>query len=190
MVPRGFADCKYRFRLISSRRAESEELFSTLLNATLGMKGETMKRSCKGIIVPLLLSLLVSPGVNAQTQYQTIDTDRLHSMVVDNAYKLEGGKQTQYTVIDTRTPERYHQGHIFSAVNIPVRDLQLPSPMLPTDLAHSIVLYGDNTDLRSSVALFASLTQAGFTNIRIYSEPFSTWKNSHLPVVEPIAQRP
>jgi rhodanese-related sulfurtransferase len=137
------------------------------------------------VLAALLVSLLSAAGPIAQTHYQTIDTDRLHAMVVDNAYKLEGGRPTHYTVIDTRTPERYHQGHIFSAVNIPPGDVQLPSPMVPKDTGSPIVLYGDGTDLTSSLALLASLTQAGFTDVMIYPEPFSVWKEKQLPVIAP-----
>ena len=149
-----------------------------------------MNSLCKSSITAALLSLLLVEGVNAQTSYQTVDTERLHSMVVDNAYKLEGGQPTENTVIDTRTPEKYRQGHIFSAINIQVCDLPLQSLMLPQDPGAPIVLYGDDNQIGDTRVFLTLLTQAGFTNIRIYPEPFSVWKGKHLPVVEPKTETP
>ncbi len=139
-------------------------------------------------LLPILL-LLVSNGY-AQTSDALVDTERLHSMVVDNGYNLEAGKQAQFTIIDIRPSEGYHQGHIAGAINMPAQDFHVSSPSLPPDRRSTIVLYGDQTDLEASLTCRTKLIQSGFTNVFVYSKAFSVWKELHLPIVQRIGTTP
>jgi rhodanese-related sulfurtransferase len=152
------------------------------------MRKQKMQRSFRRAVALVFLPLLLASSLGAQSQFKTIDATRLHAMVVDNAYKLEGGRPTQYTVIDTRAPDKYDEGHIFSAVNIQVCDLPLGTSALPQDPGAPIVVYGDG-EIGDSRIFVTLLAQAGYTNVLLYPEPFSVWKENHLPVIEPKPER-
>ena len=72
------------------------------------------------ILIAFLLFIFASVSKSlAESDFKMIDTAQLHSMIVYNAYKLEGGRVRQFAVIDARTKEDYNEAHIFSTISIP-----------------------------------------------------------------------
>jgi rhodanese-related sulfurtransferase len=117
----------------------------------------------------------------AGTDVRTIDTAQLHSMIVDNAYSLEAGREKHFTVIDARTKEEYDEAHIFSAISIPAKDVEKSLGLLPMDNSAPLVVYDDDAKLETR-KWAEQATSAGYTNIVIYADSFSTWKEKHSPV--------
>jgi len=116
---------------------------------------------------------------------KTIDTAQLHSLVVDNAYRLEGGREKHFTVIDARTKEDYDEAHIFSAISIPVRDFEKLIGLLPKDRKAFLVVYCNDTNFETSRTWAGKAAAFGYTNIVVYSEGFSAWKENKMPTVSP-----
>ena len=119
----------------------------------------------------------------AASDFKMIDTAQLHSMVVDNAYRLEGGRQKQFTVIDARTTEEYNKSHIFSAMSMPEKDLNKFMTLLPKDKNVQLVVYCSDNESGTSTKWASKAAAYGYTNIIIYSEGFSAWKAQHMPTV-------
>ncbi len=118
-----------------------------------------------------LRAALAGPGLTA------IDTAQLHTMIVDNAYRLEGGREKQYTIIDARTREEYDEAHIFSAISIPESDLERSTDRLPKDKGMLLVIYGNDAERWAARA-----AAAGYTNLAVYAEGFLVWKEKKMPV--------
>ncbi len=139
------------------------------------------KRLKKLINVFVITFLLVSNSW-AGSDVMTIDTARLHSMIVDNAYRLEAGQEKQFMVIDARTKEEYNETHIFSAISIPEKYFEKLVNLLPRDKGVLIVIYDNDINSGTGVQWAVKATTAGYTNIVIYSEGFPAWKQKHMPI--------
>ncbi len=123
-----------------------------------------------------LLRILAGPD------FKTIDTAQLHSMIVDNAYKIEGGREKQFTVIDARTKEEYDEAHIFSSISIPENAFEKSINLLPKNRRILIVVYCNDKKLETSRKWADRAASAGYTNLFIYSDGFPVWKEKKMPV--------
>ncbi len=124
----------------------------------------------------LVLRSVAGPDV------KTIDTAQLHSLVVDNAYHLEAGREKHYMVVDARTKGEYDEAHIFSAISIPVKDLEKLINLLPKDREALLVVYCNDTKFETSRTWAGKATALGYANLVVYSEGFSAWKKNHMPI--------
>jgi rhodanese-related sulfurtransferase len=119
----------------------------------------------------------------AGTDVKTIDTAQLRSMVVENVYELEAGRQGQFTIIDARPREEYERAHIFSAVSIPENNFETYLMYLPADKNTLLVVYCNSLESGTSGRWAEKAKSAGYTNIIIYADSFSVWKEKHLPIL-------
>ena len=130
----------------------------------------------------LLFAVLFVSKSLAASDLKLIDTAQLHSMIVDNAYALEGGREKQFMVIDARTKEEYNEAHIFSAISIPEKDFEKATTLLPKNKSVQLVVYCNDSDLTTSTKWAGEAKAQGYTNVVIYSEGFSIWKARHMPI--------
>lgn len=128
----------------------------------------------------LFIFMLVSESF-AASDFKMIDTAKLHSMIVDNAYMLEGGRKQQFIVVDARTKEEYNEAHIGSAISIPEKDFDEYMTLLPKDKRAQLVVYCSDIKFETSTKWAGKAATHGYTNIVIYSEGFSAWKAQHMP---------
>jgi rhodanese-related sulfurtransferase len=140
------------------------------------------KKAVKRVITSAVLIFVFVSSSFAWADFKTIDTVQLHSMVVDNAYSLEGGRQKQFTVIDARTKEEYDEGHIASAISIPENCFEKSINLLPKDKGTLLVVYCKDAKFETSRKWAGKAAAAGYTNLSIYSEGFSVWKDKKMPV--------
>jgi rhodanese-related sulfurtransferase len=131
-----------------------------------------------------LFVLLAALAANARagSDFHTINTPQLHQMVVDNAYRLEGGREKQFAVIDARSKEEYDHAHIFSAISIPENDFDKSMHLLPKDKEALLVVYCYDEKFEISRKWAGRAAAAGYGNVVIYSEGFRIWKEHKLPV--------
>ncbi len=118
----------------------------------------------------------------AGSDYKMTDTARLHSMVLDNAYELEGGRNGPFMVIDARTKEEYDEAHVLSAINIPEKNFEKSTSLLPTDKGALMVVYCNSMESGTCREWAYKAKNTGYTNILIYSEGFQFWKGKNMPV--------
>jgi rhodanese-related sulfurtransferase len=144
--------------------------------------GEIIRAREKAVIALLAFSLVFGSKSLAETDFKTIDTVRLHSMIVDNAYRFEGGREKEFTIIDTRTKEEYNKAHIFSAISIPEKEFEKLTDLLPRDKSTLLVVYCNGMKSETSRTWLGKATAAGYRNILIYSEGFSIWKEQKMPI--------
>jgi len=134
------------------------------------------------LIILAAITILSAPNASAESDLKTIDTAQLHSMIVDNAYRLEGGREINFTVIDARTKKEYDESHIFSAISIPENGFEQSMNLLPKDKGMLIVVYGNDTNTNMSKKWAGKARSAGYANISIYSEGFLVWKKNKMPI--------
>ena len=141
-----------------------------------------MKKMLKTFAAVSVFTLLSVSISQAGPGFKTIDTAQLHSLVMDNAYRLEGGRPQPFTIVDTRTREEYDGAHVLSAISIPGRDFEKSIDLLPKDKNVLLVVYDNDPKLETSGKWADKATAAGYENIVIYSEGFTAWGNNHMPV--------
>jgi rhodanese-related sulfurtransferase len=133
------------------------------------------------LFVLFLFTLMFDSRSFAGSDYKMIDTAQLHSMIVDNAYRLEGGREQQFAVIDARTKKEYDEAHIFTAISIPEKDFEEVMALLPKDKNVQLAVYCNDNKVRTSAKWASKAAAHGYRNIVIYSDGFSAWKAKHMP---------
>lgn len=87
--------------------------------------------------------------------------------------------------LDSRADEKYLEGHILGAVNIPfeggerIVEEQLPFPREAT-----LIVYCDGNECQSSVLLAKVLAEFGFEDIRVFFGGWAEWIAAGLPLSE------
>ena len=84
--------------------------------------------------------------------------------------------------IDARHFFDYRRGHIRSAINIPLADIDNRSETiasLPKD--RTIVVYCDAAECNSSIELAAKLYERGFGGVKIFFGGWQDWTSHNLP---------
>lgn len=87
--------------------------------------------------------------------------------------------------LDSRAEEKYLEGHILGAVNIPfeggerIVEEQLPFPSETT-----LIVYCDGNECQSSVLLAKVLAEFGFEDIRVFFGGWAEWVAAGLPLSE------
>jgi rhodanese-related sulfurtransferase len=145
------------------------------------MKPGTRSKTLIAMIV--LVQVLAANSYSASDGFRTIDTKRLHAMIVENAYSLEGGRGLKFLVVDVRTKEEFNKAHIASAINIPEQELENYLALLPKEKGTLIVLYGNERTLDTSRKWAGKSEAAGYTDIVIYSDTLEMWQKNHMPTV-------
>ena len=88
----------------------------------------------------------------------------------------------QATFVDARHPFDFRRGHISTAVNIPLTELDSMGnavAALPQDRV--IVVYCDGSECNSSIELAAKLYEEGVGNIRIFFGGWEEWSQHNYP---------
>jgi len=82
-------------------------------------------------------------------------------------------------IVDVRTPEEFHAGHVPGAVNVPVQELPGRISELRPYRGAEIVLYCE----AGPRAIYAGhlLAEQGFTEVRILTGHMSAWRAAGLP---------
>ncbi len=140
------------------------------------------RRPTISIALFFLLSMFARSSL-AGSDAGMIGTEQLHSMIVDNAFKLEAGRENRFTIIDARTKEEYAETHIFSAVSVPEKDFEKSAYLLPEDKNRLIVVYDNGINSGTSVHWVDKAVMAGYTNCVIYTEGLSVWKEKNKPTI-------
>jgi len=143
------------------------------------MKNRAM--AAKTFFGVLLFTLMFVLESFAAPDIKMIDTAQFHSMIMDSAYRLEGGREKQFVVIDARTKEEYNEAHVFSAISIPERDFERFMALLPKDKRIQLIVYCDDSNLGTSTQWARKAGAHGYANIVIYSGGFSAWKARQMP---------
>ncbi len=140
------------------------------------------EKNLKTFFALLTFTLILASRSSAGSDFRLIGTDQLHSLAVDNAYRLEGGKDTRFTIIDARTKKEYDSSHIFSAISIPENDFGSSKVLLPKDKGTLLVVYCDGADPTVCRKWAEKAETTGYANIAIYSEGFTAWEKKKMPV--------
>ena len=94
------------------------------------MKGITMKKNLRNIMILMLFTLLLTPAAPAQDL--VINAEQVQSWMT--------GKRN-VALIDVRMPEEYRAEHIPGAINIPAERILTDRNMLPKDRTTQLIFY-------------------------------------------------
>lgn len=142
----------------------------------------TRKLMAAFMIFPGFILIIASKSF-AGRDFKTIDMARLHSMVVDNAHRMEARQATKFTVVDARPKKEYNKAHILSAVSVPTANFAKSKDLLPRDRNAILAVYCDSAKNENECRSWAKKAAAmGYTNIFLYSGGFAVWKDKKMPV--------
>lgn len=142
----------------------------------------TREKELMTLLILIFFNFALASRSVASTDFKMIDTAQLYSMVMDNAYRLEGGRERQFTVIDARSKEEYDEAHIFTAISVPEKDFEKSTALFPKDKSVLLVVYCNVIKSETCIKWAGKAVAAGYTNIAIYSEGFTVWKEKQMPV--------
>lgn len=89
------------------------------------------------------------------------------------------------TVIDTRSPLFYGQGHVPGAINLPRETFETDYARLGNRLsarkADAVAVYCSSADCRDAQLVADALGALGFRHLFVYGEGWDEWSQSGLP---------
>lgn len=87
--------------------------------------------------------------------------------------------------LDSRAEEKYTEGHILGAVNIPFEgDGHIDEEQVPFEHHTTLIVYCDGNECQSSVHLAKVLAEFGFEDIRVFFGGWADWVDAGLPLAE------
>ncbi len=116
----------------------------------------------------------VPPGAPRDTITATFLSYDQASLLYERAHPL---------FVDARHEYDFGLGHIKGAINLPLQDFDPASPrlqLIPKDTL--LITYCDGEECNSSVALAAKLSDAGYTNVRVFFGGWKEWLAHQQPV--------
>ena len=135
-----------------------------------------------GALIAIILGLILA-FLPVQSRQITINPDELSQSILDSGDRLDPETVSQwiiegnneYLLMDVRSPEKYQQGHIKSAVNLPLADLLKMETIANLNTDKLIILYSNGISHASQawVVLYA----AGISNVVILEGGLNYWNN-------------
>ena len=124
----------------------------------------------KGLFLPRKAAVSASTGSPAPSSINLTESRKL----------FESGTAI---FIDSRHLFEFRIGHIKSAINIPLSELDAHAAIinaLPKDKV--LIVYCDGSDCNSSIELAAKLYERGFGGVRIFFGGWQEWNSQKLPL--------
>lgn len=88
----------------------------------------------------------------------------------------------QALVLDVRSTERFNEGHIIDAINIPSADIDKQHDKLKSHVAKPIIVVCDSGQSSSKIAIL--LKKQGFTLAASLKGGLKAWRENQLPMVK------
>jgi rhodanese-related sulfurtransferase len=146
-----------------------------------------------GIIVCLSFAIGVTSNLNLIERYRSGDFNQSFLFPEEfPAIKFIGILEAEDLFIggnavflDSRAEEKYAEGHVEGAVNIPFEGAeQIVEEQLAFPHTTTLVVYCDGNECQSSVMLAKVLAEFGFEDIRVFFGGWAEWLTAGLPMSE------
>ena len=143
-----------------------------LLHAT--KKGDAIKveyNEKDGVKTALRLVEKPSAKVSPEMLISTAEVAKLIAL---------GPEKGNYRLFDSRPAQRFQEGAIPTAANLPYPDFDSMSNKLPGDKSALIIFYGFGVTCNMSPASADKAKKLGYTNIKIYRDGIAAWSEKNL----------
>lgn len=86
----------------------------------------------------------------------------------------------EWTIIDVRQKESYHQGHVPTAVSFPLAELDTALEQIVTtiDPAAPLLIYCSSFECTDSHSFADTLVNMQYTNVKVFSGGFRLWEEA------------
>ena len=85
--------------------------------------------------------------------------------------------------VDARHDFEYRMGHIHSAINIALKEIDTHRILIEgTPKEKILIVYCDGVDCNSSIELALKLMEWKFTNVKVFFGGWQEWKANNLPI--------
>jgi rhodanese-related sulfurtransferase len=85
--------------------------------------------------------------------------------------------------LDARSFEKYRQGTIMRALNVPLKRFKRMKKWLPARKDAALLVFCNGVECGKSERLARKLVQAGYGNVMVYREGYPEWKRRKLPIM-------
>ena len=136
------------------------------------LKGSLMKRIILGTVY-FVLAAVFAEQAWADIDFNLISTDSLKTMI---------DEKKNFTLVDARTNTEYQEAHIIGAINVAEKTFKESASLLPADKTSLLVIYCNGVKCGKSKKVAKLASEAGYSNILIYSEGFPVWEEKNLPI--------
>jgi rhodanese-related sulfurtransferase len=126
------------------------------------------------VIASILFMVAVTTAHAAGTDFKVTTTDQLKSMM---------DEKKEFTLVDTRSKEEFQEAHIAGAINIPEKNFDEQSSLLPQNKESLIIFYCNGVKCGKSKKAAVKADAKGYKNILIYSEGFPVWEEKGFKIV-------
>ena len=154
-----------------------------------------MKELIFQVIIILCLSFVIGISVNLslikqyrkgdfnQSFFSPEDFPSMQFIGILEAEDLFVGENAVF--LDSRAEEKYLEGHILGAINIPFEGGEhIVEEQLLLSRQATLIVYCDGNECQSSVLLAKVLAEYGFEDIRVFFGGWAEWVAAGLPLSE------
>jgi rhodanese-related sulfurtransferase len=110
------------------------------------------------------------------------EAEALGINIFDTAQTAAALESGEMWIVDGRKLSLYDQGHIPTAISLPVNDFEAEFINFPGLPEEPIVVYCSGANCDESLLLCKKLLEQGFTQLTIYVDGFGEWKKQNLEI--------
>ena len=140
----------------------------------------------KNLLFTLLLTLLFSAlsVAGAWGEIPAEQTTKDGYVIIDtiDLKKMLDTEPTDIVVVDARNPEEYQEVHIKDAINVPQKQFEKYSHLLPREKSSRIVFYCNGVKCGKSKKAAKAALKMGYTQIFVYAEGMPVWEEKGMPI--------
>ena len=140
------------------------------------------RMAIRSAITVLLISFIFVSGCKESNK--TINEPKYEDITAQEAYTLiqDNKENTNFVILDVRTPEEYASGHLENAVNINFNSPSFQGTLNALDKDKTYLLHC-RTGMRSSNA-YEMMKSLGFKMVYHMAGGIVEWENNGLPTVQ------
>lgn len=106
-------------------------------------------------------------------EYKVIDHVQLQQLLQNDL--------RDFLLVDARNPEEYQEAHISGAINIPEREFERFTGILPSDKNAQLIFYCNGVKCGKSKKAAKKALDIGYTNVVVYAEGMPVWEETGYP---------
>lgn len=114
----------------------------------------------------------------------TVSDRNISRVGITEVQRMSKEKPDKVLLLDPRPADRFAEGHLPGAVNVPLERIPLERGTLPPALSSPkyVIVYGDNPGDAYAIAAVKRLLRAGQGGARLFTGGLSEWNNAGLSV--------
>ena len=125
---------------------------------------------------------MANPTLEGSIRAQQADAPAELVSITRDELKRKVERGGDFKLVETLAPERFREGHLPGAINMPPDQVSTLAPRLLPDKQVEVITYCANRTCHASSDAVRELMKLGYTNVRHYAGGKADWTFAGLPI--------